>query len=243
MKITVLTLFPEVMESLLEYSIIGKAIEKNLLNINYVNIRDYSQNKHKKVDDYPYSGGPGMLLKADSLSEALDDVIISKSKVIYMSPKGNLLNQNMVKDLYKEEDIVIISGHYEGIDQRVIENYVDEEISIGDYVLTGGELPALVLIDSVSRLIPGVLGNKNSHQNETFEDNLLEHPQYTRPFNYKGDKVPEILLSGDHEKIRRWKRYKAIEATIKNRSDLLKEKENIMNEYKKLKKEFGELKN
>ncbi len=238
MKITVLTLFPEVMESLLEYSIIGKAIEKNLLNINYVNIRDYSQNKHKKVDDYPYSGGPGMLLKADSLSEALDDVIISKSKVIYMSPKGNLLNQNMVKDLSKEEDIVIISGHYEGIDQRVIENYVDEEISIGDYVLTGGELPALVLIDSVSRLIPGVLGNKNSHQNETFEDNLLEHPQYTRPFNYKGDKVPEILLSGDHEKIRRWKRYKAIEATIKNRSDLLKEKENIMNEYKKLKKEF-----
>jgi len=238
MKITVLTLFPEVMESLLEYSIIGKAIEKNLLNINYVNIRDYSQNKHKKVDDYPYSGGPGMLLKADSLSEALDDVIISKSKVIYMSPKGNLLNQNMVKNLSKEEDIVIISGHYEGIDQRVIENYVDEEISIGDYVLTGGELPALVLIDSVSRLIPGVLGNKNSHQNETFEDNLLEHPQYTRPFNYKGDKVPEILLSGDHEKIRRWKRYKAIEATIKNRSDLLKEKENIMNEYKKLKKEF-----
>jgi len=238
MKITVLTLFPEVMESLLEYSIIGKAIEKNLLNINYVNIRDYSQNKHKKVDDYPYSGGPGMLLKADSLSEALDDVIISKSKVIYMSPKGNLLNQNMVKDLSKEEDIVIISGHYEGIDQRVIENYVDEEISIGDYVLTGGELPALVLIDSVSRLIPGVLGNKNSHQNETFEDNLLEHPQYTRPFNYKGDKVPEILLSGDHEKIRRWKRYKSIEATIKNRSDLLKEKENIMNEYKKLKKEF-----
>jgi len=144
----------------------------------------------------------------------------------------------MVKDLSKEEDIVIISGHYEGIDQRVIENYVDEEISIGDYVLTGGELPALVLIDSVSRLIPGVLGNKNSHQNETFEDNLLEHPQYTRPFNYKGDKVPEILLSGDHEKIRRWKRYKSIEATIKNRSDLLKEKENIMNEYKKLKKEF-----
>ncbi|MFO7887490.1 MAG: tRNA (guanosine(37)-N1)-methyltransferase TrmD [Eubacteriales bacterium] len=238
MKITVLTLFPETMESLLEYSIIGKAVENNLIKINYINIRDYSQNKHNKVDDYPYSGGPGMLLKADSLSEALNDVLINKSKVIYMSPKGKLLNQEKVKELSKEEDIVIIAGHYEGIDQRVIENYVDEEISIGDYILTGGELPALVLIDSVSRLIPGVLGNKNSHQNETFEDNLLEHPQYTRPFNYKGNKVPEILLSGDHEKIKRWKRYKSIEATIKNRPDLLKNKENIINEYEKLEKEF-----
>ncbi len=238
MKITVLTLFPETMESLLEYSIIGKAVEKNLLNINYVNIRDYSQNKHNKVDDYPYSGGPGMLLKVDSLSEALDDMVKSKSKVIYMSPKGKLLNQDKVKELSKEKDIVIISGHYEGIDQRVIDNYVNEEISIGDYVLTGGELPALVLIDSISRLIPGVLGNEDSHQNETFEDNLLEHPQYTRPFNYKGYKVPEILLSGDHEKIKRWKKYKSIEATIKNRPDLLKDEEKIMKEYKKLKEEF-----
>ena len=238
MKITVLTLFPEIMKSLLEYSIIGKAVENNLIKINYVNIRDYSQNKHNKVDDYPYSGGPGMLLKADSLSEALNHVVINKSKVIYMSPKGKLLNQEKVKELSKEEDIVIIAGHYEGIDQRVIENYVDEEISIGDYILTGGELPALVLIDSVSRLIPGVLGNKNSHHNETFEDNLLEHPQYTRPFNYKGDKVPEILISGDHEKIKRWKRYKAIEATIKNRPDLLKSKKNIITEYEKLEKEF-----
>ncbi len=238
MKITVLTLFPETMESLLEYSIIGKAVEKNLLNINYVNIRDYSLNKHKKVDDYPYSGGPGMLLKADSLSEALEDVITNKSKIIYMSPKGKLLRQEKVKELSKEKDVVIISGHYEGIDQRVIDKYVDEEISIGDYILTGGELPALVLIDSISRLIPGVLGNVDSHQDETFEDNLLEHPQYTRPFNYNGDKVPEILLSGDHEKIKRWKRYKSIEATIKNRPDLLKDKEKIINEYKKLKKEF-----
>ncbi|MDW7668242.1 MAG: tRNA (guanosine(37)-N1)-methyltransferase TrmD [Bacillota bacterium] len=238
MKITVLTLFPETMESLLEYSIIGKAVEKCLLNINYVNIRNYSQNKHKKVDDYPYSGGPGMLLKADSLSEALDDMISIESKVIYMSPKGKLLNQEKVKELSKEENIVIISGHYEGIDQRVIDNYVDEEISIGDYILTGGELPALVLIDSIARLIPGVLGNEDSHQNETFEDNLLEHPQYTRPFNYKGDKVPEILLSGDHEKIKRWKRYKAIEATIKNRPDLIEDIEKIMKEYKELKEEF-----
>ena len=238
MKVTVLTLFPETMESLLEYSIIGKAVENDLLKINYVNIRDYSLNKHKKVDDYPYSGGPGMLLKADSLSEALDEVITNKSKVIYMSPKGTLLNQEKVKELSKEEDLVIISGHYEGIDQRVIDKYVDEEISIGDYILTGGELPSLVLIDSISRLIPGVLGNVNSNQNETFEDNLLEHPQYTRPFNYKGDKVPEILLSGDHEKIKRWKRYKSIEATIKNRPDLLKAEEKIMNEYRELKKEF-----
>jgi tRNA (guanine37-N1)-methyltransferase len=238
MKITVLTLFPERMETLLEFSVIKKALEKGLLNINYVNIRDFSTNKHKKVDDYPYSGGPGMLLKPDPLSEALDEVSQKDSKIFYMSPKGAVLNQENVKKISQEKNIVIIAGHYEGIDQRIIDTYVDEEISIGDYILTGGELPALVLVDSVARLIPGVLGNEDSHQDESFENNLLEHPQYTRPYEYKGSKVPDILLSGDHEKIKRWKRYKSIELTLKHRPDLIKDIETIKKEYNKLKEEF-----
>ncbi len=238
MNITLLSLFPEVLKKSLEYSLIEKAIEKNIININYVDIRDYSKNKHKKVDDYPYSGGPGMLLKPEPLDSALDINTDKNTKIIYMSPKGELLNQEKVKSISKYEKIAIIAGHYEGIDQRIVDNRVDEVISIGDYILTGGELPALVLIDAVARLIPGVLGNESSHEKESHENNLLEHPQYTRPYDFKGNKVPDILLSGNHKKIEKWKRFKSIELTLKNRSDLIVNKEKILKEYEELKKEF-----
>jgi len=238
MNITFFSIFPELLKNSLEYSLIKKAVKKNIINVNYIDIRDYSKNKHKKVDDYPYSGGPGMLLKPEPLFDAIDKNTTKKTKVYYMSPKGQLLNQERVKNISKNKDIAIIAGHYEGIDQRVVDGKVDEVISIGDYILTGGELPALVLADAVVRLIPGVLGNKFSHEEDSHENNLLEHPQYTRPYEFKGRKVPNILLSGNHEKIGRWKRFKSIELTLKNRPDLIKNRENFFCEYKELKKEF-----
>lgn len=193
MKIDILTLFPEMFESL-NKSIIGKAIENKLININLINIRDFSNDKHKKVDDTPYGGGAGMVMKADIVYDAFKSINTKNTKTIYLSPQGNTLDQQKVQELSKEEHLILLCGHYEGIDQRVLDEIVDEEISIGDYVLTGGELPAMVLVDSVSRYIDGVI-NSESVLEESFSDGLLEYPQYTRPEIFLDKKVPEILLS------------------------------------------------
>ena len=220
MKFDVLTLFPDMFKSLDE-SVIGKAIEKKLIEINLINIRDFSKDKHKKVDDTPYGGGAGMVMKPDVVYDAYLSVKDEKAKVIYLTPQGNVLNQEKVKQLSKNEHLILLCGHYEGIDQRVLDEIVDEEISIGDYVLTGGELPAMVLIDSVSRYIEGVI-NEESIEEESFSTNLLEYPQYTRPEEFRGRKVPDVLISGHHENIKKWCAEKALEVTKKKRPDLLK---------------------
>ena len=220
MKFDVLTLFPDMFKSL-EESVIGKAIEKKLIEINLINIRDFSKDKHKKVDDTPYGGGAGMVMKPDVVYDAYLSVKDEKAKVIYLTPQGNVLNQEKVKQLSKNEHLILLCGHYEGIDQRVLDEIVDEEISIGDYVLTGGELPAMVLIDSVSRYIKGVL-SEDSTKEESFSNNLLEYPQYTRPEEFRGRKVPDVLISGHHENIKKWRAEKALEVTKNKRPDLLK---------------------
>lgn len=239
MKFNVLTLFPE-MFSALDESIIGRGKEKGLIDINLINIRDFSKNKHKKVDDTPYGGGAGMVMEPTVVYDAYCSVKELNAKVIYMSPQGKTLNQQMVQDLAKEENIILLCGHYEGIDQRVIDEIVDEEISIGDYVLTGGELPAMVLIDSVSRYVEGVL-KEDSIQEESFTNGLLEYPQYTRPEIFLGKRVPEVLLSGHHENIKEWRRNQSIINTYLKRPDLLKEielsdkEQKMLSEYKNLK--------
>lgn len=220
MKFDVLTLFPEMFEAI-KQSIIGKAIEKNIIDINLVNIRDFSKDKHNKVDDTPYGGGAGMVIRPDVVYDAYNSVKSEDAKVIYLSPQGKVLNQNKVKELSKEKHLILLCGHYEGIDQRVIDEIVDEEISIGDYVLTGGELPSMVLIDSISRYVEGVL-NKESIIEESFSENLLEYPQYTRPEIFLEKKIPEVLLSGHHENIRKWRKEKSLEITKLKRPDLLK---------------------
>ena len=220
MKFDVLTLFPEMFKSLDE-SIIGKAKEKNLIEINLINIRDFSKDKHKKVDDTPYGGGAGMVIMPDVVYDAYSSINKKENaKVIYLSPQGKVLNQNKVKELSKENHLILLCGHYEGIDQRVLDEIVDEEISIGDYVLTGGELPAMVLIDSVSRYIEGVL-NEESIKEESFSNKLLEYPQYTRPEEFRGIKVPGVLISGHHENIKKWRNEKSLEITKQKRPDLL----------------------
>ena len=219
MRFDILTLFPEMFKTL-NQSVIGKAIEKELININIINIRDFSKDKHKKVDDTPYGGGAGMVIKPDVVYDAYKSVEDKNAKVIYLSPQGKTLTQEKVKSLSKEKHIILLCGHYEGIDQRVLEKIVDEEISIGDYVLTGGELPAMVLIDAVSRHIDGVI-SKESTEEESFSEGLLEYPQYTRPEIFLGEKVPEILLSGPHEKIKKWREEKSLEITRQKRPDLL----------------------
>ena len=223
MKFDILTLFPEMFTGI-KYSIIGKAIEKKLIDINIVNIRDFSKDKHKKVDDTPYGGGAGMVMKPDVVYDAYNSIECKDAKVIYLSPKGKKLNQEKVEKLSKENHIILLCGHYEGVDQRVLDEIVDEEISIGDYVLTGGELPAMVLIDSVSRYIDGVI-TKESTQEESFSSGLLEYPQYTRPEIFLDKKVPEILLSGHHENIRKWREEQSLRITRKNRPDLLEKGE------------------
>ena len=220
MKFDVLTLFPEMFEPI-KQSIIGRAKEKELIDINLINIRDFSKNKHKKVDDTPYGGGAGMIMQADVVNAAYESIKEQNAKVIYMSPQGNVLNQKKVEQLSQEEHLIILCGHYEGIDQRVIDKIVDEEISIGDYVLTGGEIPAMVLIDSVSRYVDGVL-SKDSISEESFSQGILEYPQYTRPEIFDGIKVPEVLLSGHHENISKWRRCEALKNTYLKRPELLK---------------------
>lgn len=219
MQFDVLTLFPEMFEPLNE-SIIGRAKEKGLININLINIRDFSKNKHKKVDDTPYGGGAGMVMMPDIVYDAYKSLNSKDAKVIYMSPQGQKLNQKKVVELSKEKHIILLCGHYEGIDQRVIDEIVDEEISIGDYVLTGGELPAMIVIDSVSRYIEGVLKD-DSTKEESFSEGLLEYPQYTRPEVFNGKQVPEVLLSGHHENIDKWRREQSLINTKKKRPDLL----------------------
>lgn len=220
MNFDVLTLFPEMFEAL-NSSIIGRAKEKELININLINIRDFSKDKHKKVDDTPYGGGAGMVMKADVVYDAYKSIEDKKAKVIYMSPQGKKLNQQKVEELAKEDNLIILCGHYEGIDQRVIDKIVDEEISIGDYVLTGGEIPAMVLIDAVARYNSGVIAEE-SIKEESFTNGLLEYPQYTRPEIFEGVKVPEVLLSGHHENIEKWRREESIRITNLKRPDLNK---------------------
>ena len=222
MRFDVLTLFPEMFSSL-EESIIGKAREKGLIEINLINIRDFSKDKHKKVDDTPYGGGAGMVMMPDVVYDAYNSVQNKNAKVIYMSPQGKVLNQDKVQELSKESSLILLCGHYEGIDQRVLDEIVDEEISIGDYVLTGGELPAMVLIDAVSRYVKGVL-NDESTQEESFSNNRLEYPQYTRPEVFRGRRVPEVLLSGHHGNIKKWRDEQSLEITKIKRPDLLHEK-------------------
>lgn len=221
MKFDILTLFPEMFEPI-NQSILGRAQEKNIIDINVINIRDFSENKHKKVDDTPYGGGAGMVIMPDVVYRAYNSIDnIENAKVIYMSPQGQTLNQTKVESLAKEEHLIILCGHYEGIDQRVLDKIVDEEISIGDYVLTGGEIPAMALIDSVSRYVDGVLTGE-SIKEESFSQGLLEYPQYTRPEVFEGVKVPEILLSGHHENIDKWRKEQSIHITKNKRPDLLK---------------------
>ena len=225
-KFYVLTLFPEMILNAMSESIIGRAIEDGYIDIKAINIRDYTIDKHGHVDDYPYGGGAGMLMQVQPICDAyksICDKISRKPKVYYMSPSGNLFNQQLAKDIALEEDTVILCGHYEGIDQRALDRLDATEISIGDYVLTGGELPAMVVIDTVSRMVPGVLTNEESGIEESFADGLLEYPQYTRPEEYDGMRVPDILLSGHHKNIENWRRNMSIERTYRRRPDLLKD--------------------
>lgn len=222
MKIDVLTLFPEMFSAIKE-SIIGRAINNKLIDLNLINIRDFSKDKHKHVDDTPYGGGAGMIMKADVVYNAYNSINDKEdAKVIYLTPKGKTLNQQIVKNLSKEKHLILLCGHYEGIDQRVLDKIVDEEISVGDYVLTGGELPAMILIDSVSRYVKGVL-SEGSTDEESFSNNLLEYPQYTRPLEFEGEKVPEVLISGNHQEIEKWRQEQSLIETFKKRKDLLNE--------------------
>ena len=268
MKYTVLTLFPEMIEQGMGTSITGRAMNKGLIELKAVNIRDYSDNKHMKVDDYPYGGGAGMVMQAEpvfrayeavtaanSSSENLyaeeefsegkvaeessleencseEKVFSKKPRLIFLTPQGKVFNQTLAEEFAKEEELIFLCGHYEGIDERVLEEIVTDNVSIGDYVLTGGELPAMVMMDAISRLVPGVLNNDVSAETESFQDNLLEYPQYSRPEEWRGKKVPEVLLSGNHKKIEEWRRQKSIERTLERRPDLLK-KANLTEKEKK----------
>lgn len=226
MNYHILTLFPDMVLNGLNTSIIGRVAEKGLLSIEAIDIRDYSADKHHSVDDYPYGGGAGMVMQPMPICEAYDDLcrkLEKKPRVIYMTPQGTVFNQKIAGELAKEEDLVFLCGHYEGIDERALNLVATDFLSIGDYVLTGGELPAMVMIDCISRLIPGVLKNETSAEFETFHDNLLEYPQYTRPEEYRGLKVPEVLLSGHHKNIETWRREQSIKRTLDRRPDLLEE--------------------
>lgn len=229
MKINILTLFPNMFEGFLSESIIKRAIDKELVNINIENIRDYTSDKHKHVDDTPYGGGSGMVLKCEPIFNAVEKVKTDKSKVILLTPEGEKYNQKLAYSLSKEEDLVIICGHYEGFDER-IKSIVDIQISIGDYVLTGGEIPSMVITDSITRLIPGVI-EEESHKNDSFNNDLLDYPNYTKPRDFNGMKVPDVLLSGDHKKIDEWRMKEAVKKTEEKRPDLIKKE--------KLRKKIG----
>lgn len=219
----ILTLFPEMFE-VFNHSIINKGREKELIKLNLFNIRDFTNDKHKKVDDYPYGGGSGMVMQAEPIYNTVDhitEIYGYKPYTILMSPRGKKFNQQIAKELFSKKHIAIVCGHYEGIDERVM-NIMDCEISIGDFVLTGGEIASMAIVDAVSRLVPGVLSSNQSYEDESFYSGLLEYPQYTRPENFRGMKVPEILLSGHHENIRQWRRYESLKITYKRRPDLLK---------------------
>ena len=229
----ILTLFPKMVMDGLNTSIIGRAIDAGLLEINAVNIRDYSTNKHMKVDDYPYGGGAGLVMQPEPVYRAYKDLtknMKKKPRVVYLTPQGTTFHQEMAKELAKEEELVFLCGHYEGIDERVLEEIITDYVSIGDYVLTGGELPAMVMIDSISRLVPGVLHNDDSAGDESFENGLLEYPQYTRPPVFLDKEVPEVLLSGHHENIRKWRHEQSVKRTKERRPDLWEAYEKEMEE-------------
>ncbi|MEG1581607.1 MAG: tRNA (guanosine(37)-N1)-methyltransferase TrmD [Clostridia bacterium] len=220
MRIDILTLFPE-MFSPLKTSLLGKAIEKEILQINIIDIREFSLDKHHKCDDTPFGGGAGMLMTIEPISRAFESIEgYEKAHKIYMSPKGKTFNQKYVNVLSKYEHIIFLCGHYEGVDERVIELFIDEEISIGDYVLTGGELPAMVVIDAIARFVPEVLGSAESVKDESFSGKTLEYPQYTRPQSFRGLEVPDVLLSGHHKNIEKWRREKSVEITNARRPDM-----------------------
>ena len=221
MNIDVLTLFPEMFAPVVGGSILGRAAENGILNVRTTDIRDFTLDKHNRADDYPFGGGGGMVMMAQPIFDAMRSVDAGSKKVIYMSPRGKILDEEKIRELSEEEELVILCGHYEGVDQRVLDYWDAEEISIGDYILTGGELPAMVLIDSVARLLPNVLGNENSALDESIYSGLLEHPQYTKPRQYEGIEVPEVLVSGNHKLIDEWKFRKALELTKERRPDLL----------------------
>ncbi|BFL47524.1 tRNA (guanosine(37)-N1)-methyltransferase TrmD [Lactonifactor longoviformis] len=225
MKFHVLTLFPEMILQGLNTSITGRAIDSGYISLEAVNIRDFAENKHNRVDDYPYGGGAGMVMQAGPVCKAYESVagdMEKKPRVIYLTPQGSVFTQAMAKELAGEEELVFLCGHYEGIDERVLEEIVTDPVSIGDYVLTGGELPAMVMIDAISRLVPGVLSNEESAQFESFQDSLLEYPQYTRPAVWREKEVPPVLLSGHHQNVEKWRREQSVIRTAKRRPDLLK---------------------
>ncbi len=251
MNIHIMTLFPEMVMGGLNTSITGRAISKGILSIEAVNIRDYAFNKHNSVDDYPYGGGAGMLMQAEPVYQCYQAIVDKihtqsgadsgvctekkKPRVLYMSPQGKTFTQGMAEELAQEEELIFLCGHYEGIDERVLDEIVTDYVSIGDYVLTGGELPAMVMVDAVSRMVPGVLHNDVSAEFESFQDNLLEYPQYSRPEIWHEKQVPPVLLSGHHANIEKWRREQSVIRTAKNRPDLL-EKANLTEEEKKLAK-------
>lgn len=221
MKISILTLFPD-MFSIFEHSIIGKAREKDLVKMECLDIRDNTLSKHKKVDDYPYGGGAGLVMTAQPIVDTIKKCKeTNKGKVIFLGPKGKTFNQEMAQKLSKEDELIFLCGHYEGIDERVYK-HIDMEVSLGDFILTGGEMAAIPVIDSILRLIPGVLGKEESFMDESYSDGLLEYPQYTRPEEFDGDRVPDVLISGHHENIRKWRRLKSLEVTRERRPDLYK---------------------
>lgn len=236
MHFYIMTLFPDMVMNGLNTSITGRAIEKGLLSIDAVNIRDYAYNKHNSVDDYPYGGGAGMLMQAEPVYQAYEAVagkLEKKPRLVYLSPQGQTFDQKMAEELAREEELILLCGHYEGIDERVLEEIVTDYVSIGDYVLTGGELPAMVMVDAISRLVPGVLHNDVSAEFESFQDNLLEYPQYSRPEVWHEKRVPQVLLSGHHANIEKWRREQSILRTKERRPDLL-EKCELTDAEKKL---------
>ena len=238
MNFHVMTLFPEMIEQGMHTSVTGRALDQGLITLNAVNIRDFAFNKHKHVDDYPYGGGAGMVMQAEPIYLAWESItgkMENKPKLIYVTPQGRVFNQSMARDYAREENLVFLCGHYEGVDERILEEIVTDYVSIGDYVLSGGELAAMVMMDAVSRLVPGVLGNEESAEFESFQDNLLEYPHYTRPALFHGRPVPDVLLSGHHANIERWRRSQSLKRTWERRPDLLDRAELTKEDIKYLK--------
>ncbi|MCX7845701.1 MAG: tRNA (guanosine(37)-N1)-methyltransferase TrmD [Dictyoglomaceae bacterium] len=238
MKIDIITIFPEIFESPIDISILKRAKDKGIVEINIHNLRDFTTDKHRRVDDYPYGGGVGMVLKPEPIFKCVRSLKRDNSEIVLLTPQGEVYNQKIAEELSKKKHLIFICGRYEGVDERV-RSIVTREISIGDYITSGGELPALVIIDSIVRLLPGVVGDPNSLKEESFQGGLLEYPQYTHPRNFEGMEVPEVLLSGNHEKIRRWRRKEALKRTLLRRPDLL-EKANLSEEDYMLLKEIEE---
>lgn len=239
MNFYVMTLFPDMIRQGVNTSITGRAIERGHIQVSAVDIRDYSTDKYRHVDDYPYGGGAGMVMQPGPIYDCYQDIVKNMEKpprVIYMTPQGKVFSQAIAQELSREENLIFLCGHYEGVDERILEEIVTDELSVGDYVLTGGELPAMVMIDAISRLVPGVLSNETSAQYESFQDGLLEYPQYTRPEEFHGKKVPEVLLSGHHANIEKWRREKSLERTFLRRPELLSKAELSKSDREYLKK-------